>query len=272
MNDLTEPGARDEAAMRDLLRSAAGGAPSASALDVPRVLSRSRGHRRTRRLVTAGVGATVVVAAGTTVFVAATLPPRDSQVMTIPADPVAPGEPGTGPAAGGPATGGDAAGGAISLAPPEKVNGCAGPLAEVAPVESGLVATPHFPGTAPADGADVAGTVTLTNTGSERAVGWTGARPAVTVSENGITVWHSNGPVIQIAMEVDLDPGESMDLPATLSTVRCDTVDEESEGFREDLPPLGPGTYGVSAIVPFTPEDGGAPQYAGGPLTTITLQ
>ena len=74
------------------------------------------------------------------------------------------------------------------------------------------------------------------NTGTERAVGWTGARPAVTVSENGITVWHSNGPVIQLAVEIDLDPGESMDLPATLMTVRCDTVDEESESFREDLP------------------------------------
>ncbi len=32
------------------------------------------------------------------------------------------------------------------------------------------------------------------------------------------------------------------------------------------------GTYGVSAIVPFYPEDSSAPQYAGGPLTTITLQ
>jgi len=57
-----------------------------------------------------------------------------------------------------------------------------------------------------------------------------------------------------------------------LRDFRGDTVDEESEAFRADLPPLGPGTYGVSAIVPFTPEDGGAPQYAGGPLATITLQ
>ena len=42
--------------------------------------------------------------------------------------------------------------------------------------------------------------------------------------------------------------------------------------FRENLPALAPGAYGVSAIVPFYPEDGTAPQYAGGPLATITLQ
>jgi hypothetical protein len=269
MNDLSDLGPRDDPAVRDLLRSAATGAPGVSQLDIPQVLARSRGRRRARKIATVGIGAVVVVAAGTTVFYAATLPGRPDSVLSQPGgEGVAPGEPAPG---GDAATGGAAGGDGIRLAPPEKVNGCAGPLAEMAPLESGLVATPHFPDAAPADGGEVAGTVTLTNTGTERAVGWTGARPAVTVSENGVTVWHSNGPVIQVAIEVDLDPGESMDLPATLSTVRCDTADEEAEQFRQDLPPLGPGAYGVSAIVPFYPEDGAAPQYAGGPLTTITL-
>ncbi|WP_210481746.1 hypothetical protein [Naasia sp. SYSU D00948] len=265
MNDSTpRPAAED--AVRGMLRSAAKGAPTAAALDVPRVVAKSRRRRRTQRLVTAGVGAAVVAASGATVLAVATLPSGSGQVVTVPTDSAA-----GNPAAGGDPAGGDASSG-ISLAPVEKVNGCGGPLSELAPVESGLVATPRFPESAPATGAEVQGVVVLTNTGTERAVGWTQARPAVTVSENGITVWHSNGPMIQVAVEIDLDPGESMELPASLSPVRCDTVDEESESFREDLPPLAPGTYGVSAIVPFYPEDSSAPQYAGGPLTSITLQ
>jgi hypothetical protein len=259
VNDSTSRHSGDDDAIRDLLRSAARGAPGTSTLDVPRVLARSKRRRTAHRALVAGVGATVVAASGATVFAVAALPSGTPQVLSSPVDV-------PGPGSDDPATSG------ISLAPPEKVNGCGGPLAEIAPVESGLVATPHFPETAPADGGEVQGTVTLTNGGTARAVGWTQARPAITVSENGITVWHSNGPMIQMAVEIDLGPGESMDIPATLSALRCDTVDEESESFREDLPPLAPGTYGVSAIVPFYPEDSSAPQYVQGPLTTITLQ
>ncbi|BDZ47493.1 hypothetical protein [Naasia aerilata] len=223
------------------------------------------GSPRAGGIAAAVVGVLVVAVSAATLFFATSLAPSgDAQPA---GEGVAPGEPTPGDTSGG-----AAGGNGIDLAPPEKVNGCGGPLAELAPVESGLVATPHFPGAAPADGGEVAGTVTLTNTGTARAVGWTGARPAVTVSENGTTVWHSNGPVIQLALEIDLDPGESMELPATLRTVRCDSVDEESEAFREGLPPLTAGTYGISAIVPFTPDGGGAVQYAGGPLTSITLQ
>jgi hypothetical protein len=268
------PNGTDETTVRALLRSAATGAPGTAAVDVPRVLSRSRGRRRARRLATAGVGTAVVVAAAGTLYTAAILPGRQpTQVLSEPGAPT-PAEPAPGASGGGsadPAAGGGAAGG-ISLAPPEKTNPCGAPLADMAPSESGLVATPSFPGTATTQSDAVEGSVLLTNTGTTHLVGWTGARPVITVAENGITVWHSNGPVIQLAQEIDLEPGASMVLAASFTPVRCDAEDETREDFRPDLPALPAGVYALSAIVPFYAEDGSAVQYVGGPFTSITLQ
>jgi len=157
------------------------------------------------------------------------------------------------------------------------VNFCGGPLAEVAPAQSGLVATPHFPATAPAGTAAISGTVTVTNTGSERVTGYTGASPAMTVSEGGVTVWHSNGPQIMLAQLIDLEPGASVDLPASIVPVRCGVEDDSAESFRDDLPPLAPGVYQLSAIFYLTPDGPSAaslpsPDVVSGPLTDITLQ
>jgi hypothetical protein len=264
-------------AVRELLNGTASRA-GGSDIDLPRVLARVRSRRRTRRIAIAGTStATVAVLATAGISSGLFRPAAENPGIAEPAP--APGTgtgtgTGTGPIDSGPAAGGPAGGGAIELAPAEKINPCGAPLAELAPAASGLVATVTFPETASATGGTVEGTVVLTNTGTEHLTGYTGARPVVTVSENGVTVWHSNGPTIMTAIVIDLQPGASMELPAGFQAIRCGEEDEMQEAFRTDLPPLGAGTYGLSAVVRWTP-DGAAAGYVedvGGPLGSITLQ
>jgi hypothetical protein len=277
---------REGAATRALLSDTAADAPT-GVLDVDAVLRRARRRRLPRRLATGGVSALAIAGIG---FAGANALGGVGQVTTLSSGPSEDSPAGTveGRAEGGgaesglPAPGGavsdsGAAGGGISLAPAEKVNFCGGPLAEVAPAQTGLVATPRFPATAPVGTEYITGTVTVTNTGTERVTGYTGASPAMTVSEAGITVWHTNGPQIMMAQLIDLEPGASVDLPASFLPVRCGVEDDSAESFRENLPPLEPGVYQLSAIFYLTPEGPSAaslpsPDVVSGPLADIELQ
>ncbi|MFD3443981.1 hypothetical protein ACFDTO_05205 [Microbacteriaceae bacterium 4G12] len=277
---------REGAATRALLSDTAADAPT-GVLDVDAVLRRARRRRLPRRLATGGVSALAIAGIG---FAGANALGGVGQVTTLSSGPsedssVGPVEgqtEGGGAESGLPAPGGavsdsGAAGGGISLAPAEKVNFCGGPLAEVAPAQTGLVATPRFPATAPVGTEYITGTVTVTNTGTERVTGYTGASPAMTVSEAGITVWHTNGPQIMMAQLIDLEPGASVDLPASFLPVRCGVEDDSAESFRENLPPLEPGVYQLSAIFYLTPEGPSAaslpsPDVVSGPLADIELQ
>jgi hypothetical protein len=274
---MSEP-ARENVATRALLRDAAAAAPT-GAVDVDAVLRRARRRRLPRRLATGGAGVLAIAGIGVAGVNALG---GVGQVTTLSSGPAeeAPADraPEPGEAAGGAAGGaGGADSGGTSLAPAEKVNFCGGPLAEVAPAQTGLVAVPHFPVAAAAGTAAISGTVTVTNTGSQRVTGYTGASPAMTVSEGGVTVWHSNGPQIMLAQLIDLEPGASVDLPASIVPVRCSIEDDSAESFRDDLPALAPGVYQLSAIFYLTPEGPDAaslpsPDVVSGPLTDITLQ
>lgn len=167
----------------------------------------------------------------------------------------------------------DASSGGIALAPAYKLNPCGGELAEVAVSASGLEASTRFSPAAANSSASVDGTVVMTNTGSQRVTGTTGGSPAITVSQNGVVAWHSNGPVAAIAVLVDLAPGESMEYPASFTPVRCEVEDDAAEQFRDALPPLAPGTYELSAAIDFVPDDGtGAPaDLVTGPLAPIAI-
>ncbi len=162
----------------------------------------------------------------------------------------------------------------IARAPIEKLNPCGGELADVAPSGSGLTLTTEFPDAVPASGGSVEGVVRMTNTGALPASGVTAAAPAVTVSADGVVLWHSNGPMIMSATLVDLQPGESLEYQATFTAVRCGTEDETSEQFREDLPPLTPGRYQISAAIEFAPDstESRTLDVITGPLEPIELQ
>ncbi|TQL48534.1 hypothetical protein FB562_1629 [Homoserinimonas aerilata] len=163
-------------------------------------------------------------------------------------------------------------GGTTGLAPIEKLNGCGGPLAEVTPNEAGLVLEPQFEASVAAGTQQVAGTVTLLNTGTQQVRGTTAASPTMTLSQDGVTVWHSNGPTIMLAALVDLAPGASREYDATITPVLCGEEDETQEQFRAELPPLEPGEYQLSAAILLTPEDGSAGQLVTGPAQAITIE
>lgn len=156
------------------------------------------------------------------------------------------------------------------LAPAEKVNLCTGALADVAPAANGLVIT-VAPVTAPATDRDIPTTVTLTNTGSSTVRGSLSPYPALTFSRDGVVLWHSNGPVPQIAQELELAPGASLTFSATFEPVVCAVADDERADFRSDLPAAGPGDYRISALVQVTDASGGA-VLVGGPTAAVTLR
>ncbi|GAB3032762.1 hypothetical protein GCM10027052_07220 [Parafrigoribacterium mesophilum] len=154
--------------------------------------------------------------------------------------------------------------------PAQGLNLCGSPVASVPPDRSGLVLTPHFPSSVPANGEPVDGTVTLTNTGTTTVTGSTAASAVITVSDGGIVLWHSNGPTIMLARLIDLAPGQSMDLPAFFSPLRCEAGDDKPEGFPDNLPPLAAGRYQVGALLGVS--RGGAAGLVGGPSVPIDLR
>ncbi|MCU1556790.1 MAG: hypothetical protein JWN09_785 [Microbacteriaceae bacterium] len=176
--------------------------------------------------------------------------------------------------AAAPTVASDSSGESQKRAPAEKLNLCGAELAQVAANPDGLVATADFP-TASASAASISGTVTLTNTGTERVVGTTAASPAITLSKGGVTLWHSNGPMIAMAAMVDLAPGASMTYHASFTPVTCGTEDDLGDSFRSDLPHVAPGEYQISAAIDLSRQgvDGGfaSNDLVTGPVATVRL-
>ena len=163
---------------------------------------------------------------------------------------------------------GDAPGTGIKRAPADRINLCGGTLAEVAPSQTGLVLSVAFPD-APVGTAPVTGTATLTNTGTEPIVGYMAPTPAITLSQGGIVLWHSNGPTIMSIQDVTLAPGESLELAASFTPVSCTVDDDLAESFRADLPAVAAGEYQVSAAADVSVD--GIAELVTGPAQTVRI-
>lgn len=251
-----------EAELRTWLREGDLGSPAREA-DAGSVIRRSRRRRLPRQLAAGGTLTLAIAGIGVAGFTGLRGAPMGT-TMTDATTESAP-ESLSGPDAGD-ATGGEA----IQAAPASKLNPCGGTIADVAP-SAGLVLETRFAPSAPADGQSVDGTVTLTNTGTERITGTSAATPAITLSQDGEVLWHSNGPMIMMVVEVDLAPGESLDYPASFTAVQCGEQDELTESFRDDLPALDKGSYEISAAIDFLAADGSPLPTVTGPLAPITL-
>lgn len=131
---------------------------------------------------------------------------------------------------------------------------CGEPTEKVEPNSVGLVLSLEFPQVAPANGQPVTGTVVLTNAGTLRVRGTTAIQPIVAMSYDGITVWHSNSALDSRGVLVDLDPGQSFAYNAEFVPVKCGPEDDAAEQFRDNLPPLNPGLYQISAELDFIPD------------------
>ncbi|MCU1580110.1 MAG: hypothetical protein JWP19_2314 [Rhodoglobus sp.] len=247
--------------IRDLFASTSPGRP----LDARRIIARSRARRLPRQLAMGAIG-TLAVAGIAVVGIQSIVRQPEASIMSQ-TDAAAPS-----------VEGGQSFDTTTKRAPAAKINLCAGTVAEAAPSLYGLRLDVAFPETAPAGASAIQGTVHLTNTGSETVTGTTAAAPAITVSQGGVVLWHSNGPMIDLAVTVDLAPGQSMDYSASFTPVRCDVADDEAESFRADLPVLPAGGYYLSAAIDFQPDASMAQQgtpgvdLVTGPVTPITLK
>lgn len=248
------------------LREALRGVPApSSSIDVASVIRRSKRRRLPRQI---GIGGAAALAAvGITVAGVSSLRPPQAITMVASDTGETPARESAEDGAASPS--GDGSG--IALAPADKLHPCGGTIAEVAPNEAGLVLTPGFAAIASATGQPVSGTVTLSNTGASRVTGTTAATPAMTLSRDGVVLWHSSGPMIMLAVLVDLSPGQSMEYTASFTPVLC-TNEEQLDGDPAALPALPPGSYDLTAAIMVTPEDGSAPQLVTGPPQTVTLQ
>jgi hypothetical protein len=231
-------------------------------IDVEAVLRRARARRRPR-IVLAGAGSVLAIAA---IAVPAALgsfatPATDSALIA-----------GSGGDSGAEYSAPEASDGQslFDRPPAERLNLCMAPVAEVAPAENGLVLSVE-PVTASAADHGIPTIVTMTNTGALAVSGTTAGLPSMTLSQNGVTLWHSNGPQTMIAIPVDLGPGQSLQYPATFEPVRCGTEDDLGETFRPDLPAVGPGLYQLSAAIDFTRNDGSFIDLVTGPAVRVSL-
>ena len=235
------------------------------AIDLDAVLRRSRARRRPRVVAIAVVGSLAALALIVPISVSIAL----GQTGMFSAS--------SGSAASAPdvkapesLAGGAADGGVTGLAPAQKVNLCAGPLAELAPASNGLLLTVEPVEAAAAD-RGIPATVTLTNTGTTAFSGSASPFPALTFSRDGIVLWHSNGAVPSLAQVIDLAPGASLTFSTTFEPVVCGIADDERTTFRRDLPGAGAGSYGLSAVLEVTTADG-SPVVVGGPVAAVTLR
>jgi hypothetical protein len=239
----------DESDLKRLLA----GTEAPNTLDVSRIVRRSRARRLPKQLAAGGIGALAVV--GITVLGVQTFTPAGTPITSMEAAP----------------TQDQAAGSGIKRAPAERINLCEGPLAEVAPSVYGLRVDATFPESIPAGTAPVPGVVRLTNTSGSRVTGTTAPSPAITLSQDGIVLWHSNGPVDASAVVVDLEPGESLEYAASFVPVRCAVEDDAAESFRADLPAVEPGVYELSAAIDFSPTPSADVDLVTGPRSTVTI-
>lgn len=146
-------------------------------------------------------------------------------------------------------TGGVSDEAALSRPAADRINSCGAPAAAATGVVSGLALELDFATEVPADATEVAGLIRVTNTGSTPVSATTAPVPAITVSANGIVVWHTNGPMILSLATIELAPGQSVELGAAATLVRCSEEDEGLPSFRPNLPALPPGDYELTAAM-----------------------
>ncbi len=227
-------------------------------LNAIRVITRTRARRLPRRIAAGAVG-TLAVAGILFVGVQVVLPSMVPSTVDSAAQPKqATDSAGSDALAGGTNE-------SIKRAPAEKINLCEGAVAQPTPSIYGLQLEVAFPATASVTAQNIKGTVRLTNTSTRHVSGYTAESPAMTLSQNGIVQWHSNGPQTLVAVQVDLAPGESMQYPASFLAARCSVADDDAANFSNSLPAVMPGAYYLSAAIDFTPDASAVPQAKGTP-------
>jgi hypothetical protein len=261
-----------ESEFRTLLKNEAEDSAGSRRLDAAAIIRRSKRRRLPQQLAVGGLSTLAVAGIGFAGVTAFRMLPQGAMTMSAGSSAgskAVPEQANPEQAAPGTAQG-------IKRAPADRINLCGGPLAEVAPNPDGLVLSTAFPASSTIGTKAIEGAVTLTNPGTQTIKGTTAASPAITVSQDGVVLWHSNGPMIMLAVAVNLAPGQSMSYRASFTAVRCEVADDLADGFPDTLPALPTGSYQLSAAIDLSREsaDGGfsANELVTGPVQTVTLR
>jgi hypothetical protein len=256
-------------------------------VDLDAVLRRSRARRRPRVVAVAVVSSLAALAIVVPISVSGVLGQTGmfsaSSGVSAGNNQDAAGHKAANQQAPGSASGGTATGGALNgSGPVQKVNLCSGTVADIVPASNGLVLTVE-PVTAAATDRAIPVTVTLTNTntntnnnnnnnnGAVSFSGTTSPYPSLTLSRDGIVLWHSNGAVPAIGATVHLASGASMSFTTTFEPVVCGVTDDERTAFRAELPAAGPGHYQLSAALDVSSDDGTSVRVTG-PAASVILR
>jgi hypothetical protein len=216
---------------RALRDDAAANAPRASAIDVDAVTRAARARRRPRQWAVGTLSVAAVLGFGG-LAVAAAAPP-----VLIAASESADLEAGT------------AEGGAAPLADDADERTTGADLADIvacgsAPLpleidDSALALELRIATTVAADAGPIDAIAVLVNRGNEAVTLLTGTTAVAVLTQNGAVVG-AELPRDSAALELDLAPGESYELPMVISTLDCRLAAGE---------PLAPGLYSVVAVL-----------------------
>jgi hypothetical protein len=241
----------DESELREIMRR---DGSAAAEIDLDAVLRRTRARRRPRLIAAAAVGALAL----TGVII-----PIGLGTLGTPA-PVA-----LSSTAGGEDDGTEDAAAAPEVAPTDSLPRCGGPVADPEPAANGLVLEVS-PVSAEAGAERIPVVVTLRNTGADRVRGTVSEPPILTLSRDRSVVWHSTARE-DAETAIDLAPGGTLDFVAEFEGRVC-APEDDTDGFRPDLPAADPGSYRIGATLDFTPEAGSAPVRVTGPTSTVDLR
>lgn len=245
----------------DELRELLAAQPAPNRLDAARVVRASRRRRIPQQLAAGGIG---------------TLAIATIAVFGIQTTQFGQGGAGEAESVSAPYVADDSGGSDASMKQlaAEQINRCQEPITPTTPSASGLELTVVSPSASPTGTEPITATVRMTNTGTAPVRGSTFGTPAITLSRDGIVVWHSNGPTDALDVVVDLAPGEWVEYEATFAPVECAPEDDALGQFRSDLPALPAGDYELSALLYFNPEAPAATtelDLVSGPRTPLTL-
>ena len=216
---------------RALRDDAAANAPRASAIDVDAVTRAAQARRRPRQwavgtlsvVAVLGFGGLAVAAVSPPVLIAAS-ESADQQAVSA--------EGGATPLADGAeerVTGADLTG----------IVGCGAPSLPLETDDTALALELRIDTTVAADAGLFDAIAVLVNRGDEAVTLLTGTTAVAVLTQNGVVVG-AELPRDSAALEVDLAPGESYELPMVISTLDCRGAATE---------PLAPGVYGVVGVL-----------------------
>jgi len=151
------------------------------------------------------------------------------------------------------------------------LNVCGQPLSNYSEDGFGIELSLSFPESANVNDRSIVGSAIALNQTSQRLDGTSFRDPTLVLSRDGVVVWHSiTVDRNEIFTPSEIPPGDSYRFDFDIAPDDCSTEGDGALYSSDDLPPLDPGEYQLSAVVDYF--SGDQAHLVSSPLTTITLK